>query len=552
VKTSFRVLAPLLAISLMACATYSKAKRTPLSYEAVTPAGVIIAETLKQPKATPQVRIGGYLDAAETAALVLKKNPTDPQARSDYNFALSRIVEEVHDSGLDLTRSALHCPGAAGEWVFAVKTPDKLGDQSFTDFRVVPTDRYEFKGRLVKDRSIKEGLGATVVVSTRGFNPLKIDPFAQGRQSYFGMTVVVDFQGRNCHTRIYDPLVTEEVTLAGHSYPLAADFTAPLALALAELKPRKQELERLFKPEEFRESIRLARLQPYEASKIPLLLIHGLGDSQATWAPMVEALRNDPIIRKNYQIWFFSYATGYPYPLTASLLRQQLVAIKKQHPDHKKMVVIGHSMGGMIARTLITDSELKIWNAIFENPPPKKPSSDSITQLLENALIFKPQPDVARVIFCSASLGGSETATGFVGRLGAKLIGTPKDLKSHREEFVLLAKPKPNGVKIKQFPNSIDLLDPKNRFITTINSIPPARGIPYHSIMGDRGKGGNLDRTKPQSTDGIVPYWSSHIAGAQSELIIPSHHWSNQHPLAIEEVRRILMQHLKETSRSLP
>jgi hypothetical protein len=70
------------------------------------------------------------------------------------------------------------------------------------------------------------------------------------------------------------------------------------------------------------------------------------------------------------------------------------------------------------------------------------------------------------------------------------------------------------------------------------------KGVPYHSIIGDRGKGGNLDHTKPESTDGVVPYWSSHIDGAQSEVIVPSGHWSNQHPMAIAEVRRILYLHL--------
>lgn len=543
------LLVPLVVLSLAACSTYSKAKRTPLSYVPSSPSGEIISETLKKRREAPQVRIGGYLDAAEQAASVLKKEPGNSVALTDYNFAVSRIVEEVNDAGLELTRGAIRCPGAGGEWIFSVKTPERLGDQTFADFRVVPADRYEFKGRLVKDRSVKPGLGAPVVVSNRGFDPVKIDPFAQGRYSYYGMTVVMDFEGRHCVTRIIDPLVTEEVTVAGQLFPLAADFTAPIGLALAELKPRKQELKRLFKPEEFRDSTRLARLQPYESQKIPLLLIHGLGDSQATWSPMVEALRSDPVIRKNYQIWFYSYSTGYPFPLTAAILRQQLQAIKKRYPDHKEMVVVGHSMGGNIARTLITDSGMKIWDSLFDEPPESVVMPNETGRLLKEALIFKPQPDVERVIFCSASLGGSNLATGFLGNLGAKLVGTPKDIKSESHEFVSLAKPREDGKKIKQIPNSINLLDPKNRFITTLNSIPVSPGIPYHSIMGDRGKGGNLNYTKPQSTDGIVPYWSSHIDGAQSEIIIPSHHWSNQHPAAIAEVRRILKLHLQTLSK---
>jgi hypothetical protein len=60
-------------------------------------------------------------------------------------------------------------------------------------------------------------------------------------------------------------------------------------------------------------------------------------------------------------------------------------------------------------------------------------------------------------------------------------------------------------------------------------------GVPYHSIMGDRGRGDT-----PNSSDGVVAYWSSHLAGAQSELIVPSDHSSHQNRQAIQEVRRIL------------
>jgi hypothetical protein len=74
--------------------------------------------------------------------------------------------------------------------------------------------------------------------------------------------------------------------------------------------------------------------------------------------------------------------------------------------------------------------------------------------------------------------------------------------------------------------------------------MPLVKGVPYHSILGDRGKGGNRNDTKPVSSDGIVPYWSSHLDGAESEIVIPSGHWTNQHPEGITEVNRILHLHL--------
>lgn len=327
---------------------------------------------------------------------------------------------------------------------------------------------------------------------------------------------------------------------------LAADFTAPIALALAELKPRKKELGGLFKPEEFATGARLARLQPYDPKKIPILCIHGLGDSQATWAPMIESLRADPVIRAHYQVWFFSYASGYPYPYSAALLRQQMDAIKTRYPDHKKIVVIGHSMGGMISRTLMTDSGMTLWNATYDKPPREMGFSEETRKIMSDALIFDHRNDISRVIFMSPSHRGANLATNPVGRLGSKLIGAPKTMLNGDTSPLALAKPNTTGAQLKKIPNSVDFLNPENRFVKTLDSLPLATGIPYHSILGDRGKGGNRDRTKPVSTDGIVPCWSSHLDGAQSEIIIPSGHWTNQHPQGIAEVKRILRLHLSQ------
>ena len=115
-------------------------------------------------------------------------------------------------------------------------------------FRILPADRYQFHGTLVRERTIKDGLGAPMVIASKGFDPTKFDPFIQGKNVYYGVTEVLQFKGRNCTAAYIDPLATETVNFAGHTYPVAADFTAPLALALAELAPRKTELQRLVQP----------------------------------------------------------------------------------------------------------------------------------------------------------------------------------------------------------------------------------------------------------------------------------------------------------------
>ncbi len=535
----------LLGITLAAtsCSNYSKVSERRLSYRSSSAAGQAITQALNHPSKEPRENIGHYLDAVAAANGVLSKNPTDPQARADYNFAVARIFETFSTAGLEPWKAPLSCPGAGQTWTFSLKT-DGNPAHNPSNFKIRPVDRYQFKGRLVVNDCAKDGLGAPIVVDTKDYDLTKQDKFAMGKHAYYGMTGLVEIKGSNCVASVADPLSSETVTVAGKTYPLAANFTAPIALALAELQPRKKELGGLFKPEEFATGARLARLQPYDPKKIPLLCIHGLGDSQATWAPMIESLRADPVIRQNYQVWFFSYASGNPYPASASMLRQQLDAIHARYPDHKKMVVLGHSMGGMISRVLMTDSGMTLWNATYDKPPGEMGFAPETRKVMTDALIFQHRPEISRVIFLSPSHRGANMATNFMGKLGSKLIGGPIDLIKGDTSALAKIKPASTGAQLKKMPNSIDFLNPENRFVKNLDKLPLAKGIPYHSILGDRGKGGNLSRTEPISSDGIVPYWSSHLDGAQSEIIIPSGHWTNQHPLGIAEVRRILYLHL--------
>jgi pimeloyl-ACP methyl ester carboxylesterase len=532
-----------LAIISAGCAGYSSVREIQPAHRSPTSSGKVITQSLNKSTAQPLKQIGGLLDAASSAASLLENQPADRQALEDYNFAVSRIFGIIHRAGLEPWQKPLACPGAARTWNFSINGDSKPGRDP-ADFDIRPADTLRFRGSLVSERVLKEGIGAPLVVESKAAEPGKIEKFEVRRISY-GMTGVVKFDGSNCTGSFFDPLAVEDIPFAGHTHPLAADFTAPLALALASQDTRRKELGGLFRPSEFEEQARLALLQPYDPERIPVLCIHGLGDSQATWAPLIQTLRADPIIRKNYQFWFFSYPTGFPYPLSASVLRRRLDAINKHHPDHQKIVVIGHSMGGMIARTLITDSGMELWNAIYDQPPAEIPFSPETRKVMSESLIFKPRPDISRVIFASASHRGSNIASNFLGRLGSRIIGAPADLLPDEPEVLTLARPNTTGANLRRMPNSIDFLKPENRFVSTLATLPTAPGIPYHSIIGDRGRGGNLDHRWRVSTDGIVPYWSSHLAGAQSELIIPSHHWTNQHPQGIAETGRILREHLK-------
>ncbi len=511
---------------------------------AVTGEQKALVRSLKPVASDPMALLAGYIDAANSARVKLQADPSDAAARSDYNFAVARVVEIMGEEKLaPWDKPVLVGSDASRPWSFTMLAPDPRPELHPSKFQILPADRYDFRGKLVGERALKDGLGAPVVVVGKDTDFTKIDRFASGKSIYYGMTAVLRFHGDSgAELVLVDPLQAETVALDGRKYPVAADFQAPLALMMAELKPRKNELAGMFKPAERAETARLARLQPYDPDKIPVLCIHGLGDSAFTWVPLIEHLRSDERIRDKYQFWYFNYPTGLPYPMTAAILRKQLDEINARYPDHKDMVIIGHSMGGMISRLLITDSDSKIWDVYFDKPPEQLPVSQATKDRLSEALIFDALPNVSRVIFASPSHRGSDMATGFFGRMGAKLIGNPfgKD-DVVTSEAIANMRPEIRASGQTQLPNSVQVLNPDNRFLGIINAIPTKPGIPYHTVLGDRGKGGNLDRTKPVSSDGIVPYWSGHMDGAVSELIVPSDHWSIRHPLGMAEIKRILL-----------
>ncbi len=536
--------------ALPGCAQYSKVtEKRPQLLRLSSGSGILtaaeqkIANALRLDRRKPLAAIGEYLDATEIASRQLARDPNDASAQRDYNFALARVFSTLRDAKIRAWSEPLRVPGTQGDWLLSGRT-DITREPILPLLEFIPADQIEISGTYMKQRHTKDGIGAPLVAKlTATPEMLKRDPFAQGKHIHYAVTAVAKFEGRRCIVSFEDPLAKEDVTFAGRRQPLAADYTAPLAVALASMNMEKFERMRLLNPEKFADTARLARLQPYDPAKIPVLCVHGLESSPATWAPLITGLRADPEIRRRYQFWFFSHPSGYPYPYSAAILRKQLDAINAYYPGHKRMVLIGHSMGGMISRLMVTDTGGKLWLRAFGKPPAQTQLSPEARKLAESVLIFRHREEFNRVIFIAAPHRGSETATSSIGRIASKLVKTPSSLLSAGSEMMKAVTFQAGDLKINGIPNSLDTLAPNNRFVVGINKLPITSSIPFHSIMGDRGKGGNKDRTKPVSTDGLVPYWSSHLDGAKSELIVPSNHGAHQHPQAIQEVNRILKLH---------
>lgn len=495
-----------------------------------------ISETLRNDREKPFDAISEYLAAAQAASSQLQRDPANQAARRDYNFALARVFSTLRESKFRAWGAPLKVHGTHGDWTLvgrAIATREPI--LSKVDF--IPADQVELNGSYVKPRYTKDGVGAPLIARVPDATTIfPDDPFIDNGDIYYGVTAVARFEGRRCVVTFEDPLQDETVDFMGHRMPLAADFTAPLAMALARENPQMTSLERLFFPEKFASTARLLQLQPYDPKKIPVLCVHGLKDTPATWTPMLNRLRGDPEIRKRCQFWFYSYPSGFPYPYSAAVLRNELDAFDKLCPKHRKVVLVGHSMGGIISRLMITDTGNALWLKLFTKPPQQARMSPTARRILTQSLIFKHRLDVGRVIFIAAPHRGSDLASNWIGRIASSFVRAPATLVHVGQEVKDIALFEEGDLKLKHIPNSIDTLAPNNRFVKAINTLPITRGIPYHTIVGDRGRGDT-----PKSSDGVVPYWSSHLDGAASELVVPADHGAHQNAQAIAEVRRILL-----------
>ena len=335
---------------------------------------------------------------------------------------------------------------------------------------------------------------------------------------------------------LYDPAKQNSALIAGEKRPLAADFTAPFGYYP---KPGEAGILGMLLPGEYLEKEGFFLVQPYDRKKIPIVFVHGLGSVPQTWLPVMAALESHPALRGKFQFWVFAYPTGDPISYSALQLRRALETVYKVYPRTRDMVIINHSMGGNLTHLQVIDTGDVLVKGIFKQNAPKimtLPPDSPIKQ----ALVFKANPRIKRVVFIATPHRGAPLAVNFIGRIGAALIHLPGQVISDIETATIEEIEVAAGVNKNFFPNSINGLEPSSPLLISMNEVPIR--VPFHSIIGVAGQSkAPLEKTN----DTVVPYWSSHLNAALSEKIVPyPHETLFKEPEAIDEIARILRLHL--------
>tara|TARA_B100000614_G_scaffold215306_2_gene199565 strand:+ start:73076 stop:75160 length:2085 start_codon:yes stop_codon:yes gene_type:complete len=338
--------------------------------------------------------------------------------------------------------------------------------------------------------------------------------------------------------RIVDSLGDGTANIYDRRIPLEVDLSSPMAYMLSGVEKSDSLLRRL-DGDSIGETSGLYMLYPYDAKKIPVVFVHGLASSPMTWFPMINELLADPEIRSRYQFWVYWYPTSNPVEFSAHGLRNTLKEARELL-GFQRMVLIGHSMGGLLSRLMIQTSRTQDWVKESGIEPERFQKLDESTrQMLRNVTQYDPLPFVERVVFLATPHRGSALADGLAGYMGRQVMSVPTGLAKVFDTGLDLLTGEEDAPVIAP-PNGIESLSPDGLFVRVTMKQPFAPGVPYHSIIGSRAAT-DLDWI----TDSVVPYASSHLPGAESELLVESDHSVHATMPAILEVRRILRLHLE-------
>lgn len=338
--------------------------------------------------------------------------------------------------------------------------------------------------------------------------------------------------------------------LAQQQYPLNYD-PASAYLCLVEVAVADQ-LERtgLFNADKVEEKLGIYAIEPLSEDKIPVLMIHGLNSSPLIWRRLSWAIFSNPQLSARYQVWHAFYPSGPPPFFNAMRLRKhaddllQHISPDLQAVAANNMVLVGHSMGGIISKTFVQNSGTALWDTTFYRPAAELSVDADTRRTLEDIFIFSAKPYVKGVVFIDTPHRGAATADGWIGRLASAMITLPKAVKNVFGNMWLALtnddiKPAMRSYMRGFGPNSVDVLSPKHPLVQQLTLLPLQ--VPVYSVIGNNNAGRCADFAScPALNDSVVPYSSAHLPQAQAEYVVASQHNSYQSPQAIEFILKVL------------
>ncbi len=501
-------------------------------------------------------------------------NAFDPRLRTAvdlYNRSIARAL--VNEAGEVALR--------AGEFPFHLGVLDLDLDPTgldWADRRLANfTSAAELEVRGLRNRYRRAGLGAPFAadaVPVQG-RTRAVEGIHVAEKLKVPVTFLLRYQDARSSLRsgrfpatleVYSLERAAEIEVAGRPVPLEFETTSSLALGLEGDEIWKFSLQGFLEGDALGDQDGLFALRPHVPGRVPVVLVHGTASNPARWAELLNELESDPKLGDRIEIWLFIYSTGNPILYSASLLRSSLrnavagLGGPESDPALGRMVVIGHSQGGLLTKAQVIDPGDRFWSNTSDRSFDQVEMKPETRELVGSAVFFEPLPFVKRVVFISTPHRGSFLAGNWLGRIASDLFNAPTNLvgtgvdlaragisvagDAARRGIDLATGDEDTAIRreMGRIPSSVDNMNPRHPFSLTISSIPVDPGVIAHSIIPVKG-GPPADG----QNDGVVAYESASIEEAASEYVVfHSGHSTQSHPETIQEVRRILLDHLAD------
>jgi pimeloyl-ACP methyl ester carboxylesterase len=407
----------------------------------------------------------------------------------------------------------------------------------------------EFKVRGLSVRVREPGVGAPLLAVSKQMEKLRISrtaPATAFLRLNSSLQEIADGRGTG-ELELYSVFDRGTVAIGNATVPLEADLTTHRAYTMNQTFAWRAERLQFLNPAAALKS-QLIQTSPYHPGLVPIVFVHGTFSSPVWWSEMFNTLMADPELRSRCQIWMFLYSSSNPILISAAELRQSLTNLVHQldpqgkDPALQQMVVIGHSQGGLLTKLTATDTDDRIWNVISKKPIESLKATEEEKKVVHDIFCPEPLPEVKRVVFISTPHRGSYLAGNFVRNLIRKLVSTPAWMVHRGQSLMKLTEQLdlPKEARGRQL-TSLDGMSPKSPTMLALAEIPVATNVVAHSIIAVKPKFSDIKT----GNDGVVEYRSAHVDYVQSEFVVRAAHSCQDRPETIEEVRRILHEHLK-------
>ncbi|TGN20257.1 lipase family alpha/beta hydrolase [Leptospira idonii] len=520
------------------------------------------------------------------AYLFFSKDADSPQYLPDfrracdyYNRSLSNLINALRIKNLSTDIDFLQIPMVYGAIYAKFSKPNfSYFPDQFEDIH----STYDFKIEGLSSYQSEYGLGVPIVLTSKyeknkpkEDNPHLKNTYENAMPATFFLEITspenktpelenfFEFHGK---TEIFDTLKVNHIKVRNKTIPLEKDFSTPFAFLMYN-REKVGGIEAALNAKLLDTDQGMYMLESYQADKIPIVFVHGLMSSPYTWIDMINYLYGIPEIRERYQFWVYWYPTGNPIYYSGYRFRETLRSLRDKYdrnhtnPHFKKMVIVAHSMGGLVSKlTALNIKESEWLESIIVNPNDLDKLSTKDRTLLKNMLHFEAQDFTKKFIFIAVPHGGSKLAETWWAQGFNSFIRLPEKAWGGLQGILntLTYKLSLSQIQTRSIPTGVESLRPDSTFIQVTRNKKFPKDVEFHSIHGVSENLPLLSRKKVMYmfdkkewesslgwSDSVVNYSSSYLEGAKSNLLLKGNHSVHRNPLAIREVIRILEEHIR-------